>query len=518
LASEPTEDWKSSVSGRDNLAKLVRLPKIELPIYNFKGDITEWQSFWDKFEALVHSADIPTISKFTYLDSLLEGEAKATIAGLSVTVDHYDDARNLLEDRYGRKERITFAHIQVLLKMSTRSANGKVSQLSKLYDEVQAHVRSLEALDISGDKYGVFLTPVILSCLPKDVRLEWARDGEGHEDDLDYLLTFLKGEIWRRESADCFKELRADERPVVEGAAVVPTIGALHASTSREKCGVCHKIHATAKCWDLTRVSVAERKERIWKKNLCFRCFGSHFARSCAAKCSKCGGGHHQLLCDNSRGRKSDSTTEGNVRTVGNINSSTSSVETVRNSAATASHSLLSNSRVSDSDMRTILPIAKVRVKGENGFTEASLLFDSGSDRSYVSSQLVKRVRPKWAHEEPIQFASFGGGTSGQGKLHNVYALQLSSLMSNDVESISAVEVPVICTPLQRPQIPSRILDAFPGIDFADSLAVSGEGVVDILIGIDNYWDLMRPGLKPIDIRIVPCHKIPYLDVCYLFA
>ena len=51
-------------------------------------------------------------------------------------------------------------------------------------------------LDITGDKYGVFLTPLILSRLPLDIRLEWTRQcGEGKESEVTELLKFLKEEV-----------------------------------------------------------------------------------------------------------------------------------------------------------------------------------------------------------------------------------------------------------------------------------------------------------------------------------
>lgn len=43
------------------------------------------QSFWDRFVARVDEADIPAISKFSYLQSLKEGEVKSVIQGLSLT-------------------------------------------------------------------------------------------------------------------------------------------------------------------------------------------------------------------------------------------------------------------------------------------------------------------------------------------------------------------------------------------------------------------------------------------------
>ena len=44
---------------------------------------------------------------------------------------------------------------------------------------------SLETLQVSGEQYGVILTPLILSRLSQDIHLEWAEEGEGHESDLD---------------------------------------------------------------------------------------------------------------------------------------------------------------------------------------------------------------------------------------------------------------------------------------------------------------------------------------------
>ena len=43
----------------------------------------------------------------------------------------------------------------------------------------------------------------------------------------------------------------------------------------------------------------------------------------------------------------------------------------------------------------TVLPTARVVVHDSNGPVEAIVLFDSGSDRSYVSSSLVRKVGAK---------------------------------------------------------------------------------------------------------------------------
>ena len=84
-----------------NMVKTAKLPRLELP--KFSGNVMDWPSFWDKFTAIVDKSDLQTVSKFTYLQSLLEGEAKSAIHGLSTTADHYVIACDILKERFGKK-------------------------------------------------------------------------------------------------------------------------------------------------------------------------------------------------------------------------------------------------------------------------------------------------------------------------------------------------------------------------------------------------------------------------------
>jgi hypothetical protein len=46
-------------------------------------------------------------------------------------------------------------------------------------------LENLDTLEISGENYGIFLTPLILSRLPSDIRMKWARDDTGKESDFE---------------------------------------------------------------------------------------------------------------------------------------------------------------------------------------------------------------------------------------------------------------------------------------------------------------------------------------------
>ena len=61
-----------------------RLPKLNLPY--FSGDPLVWQTFWDSFEAAIHSnPSLTGVQKFNYLRAQLQGDAARVIAGFPLT-------------------------------------------------------------------------------------------------------------------------------------------------------------------------------------------------------------------------------------------------------------------------------------------------------------------------------------------------------------------------------------------------------------------------------------------------
>ena len=65
-----------------------RLPKLNLPY--FSGDPLVWQTFWDSFEAAIHSnPSLTGVQKFNYLRAQLQGDAARVIAGFLLTNSNY---------------------------------------------------------------------------------------------------------------------------------------------------------------------------------------------------------------------------------------------------------------------------------------------------------------------------------------------------------------------------------------------------------------------------------------------
>ncbi|KAG1661279.1 hypothetical protein GQR58_021515 [Nymphon striatum] len=460
----------------------IRLPKLDIP--RFDGNIMEFTNFWQQFEACVEDQDYPVISKFNYLISLLRGEAKRVLEGLPVTEENYQEAKNIIKKRYGRKELIIFSHVQSLLGLEVPTCN-RVKQLSQFRDMLVAHVRALSAHDIKSENFRVILTPIILSRIPEEMRLEWSRDCEGKEADLDHLMTFLEKEINRRERCISFGGLTEIQPKRDIPQKKEQRIGSAVALTSKgvsyNMCGFCKKPHKSFRCFSFLNLSIKERQNSVQINRLCFRCLGSgHIAKHLFSKtithcdyiCKICTGKHNDLLCyktkpDNT-GNQKESDTQGSADTVMSVQKSI------------------------DNDSVSLLPTAKVRVRISNSdqWYIATLLFDSGSDRSYVSSELVREVKPQFLRITDTKFSTFGGRShNSKSKL---FDLCVKGSTTEKQVKFHVSEVPVICLPLTDPKIDRSILDKFNNLCLADDFTDRRFKKIDILIGQDLFWSLMN--------------------------
>ena len=291
------EHGEQSIVSEGRSAKTVRLPKMDLPKFN--GDVLKFMPFWQQYVACVDSVeDLPDISKFNYLVSSLKGDAKGVLEGLPITTENYAQAKDIVQKRYGRKEMIIFAHVQALMNLNVLERTNLA--MLTFRDKLVAHVRSLEALDIKSENFGVILTPIIVSRLPEEIRLEWPRDSQNKEADLDYLMDFLEREISRRGRCELFGSMstqnpedREGHHPVRSKRESRPmgSAAALQTGTFVKKCDFCGKAHYTQKCFKYLNLPVTERQTKVFENKLCFKClFRNHIARSCNKCCSSCKG------------------------------------------------------------------------------------------------------------------------------------------------------------------------------------------------------------------------------------
>ena len=153
----------------------IKDPKMEL--HKFDGNILRWQEFWDSFEASIHrNPNLQPVDKLNYIRAELEGDASAVISGLELTNSNYEVAVNLLQDRFGRDERMMDAHYLALMDLPVSLI--LTVKLRATYDMIERHLHSLKAFGENVDQpHSVFF---IKSELPKMVisRMEDYKDME----------------------------------------------------------------------------------------------------------------------------------------------------------------------------------------------------------------------------------------------------------------------------------------------------------------------------------------------------
>ena len=138
------------------------------------------------------------VDKFNYLNSLLEGEAKRSIQGLTLSESNYDSAVETLHERFGKPQQIISAHMDEIVKLPP-STSGRPSLLRFVYDKLSVHVRGLKSLGVSAEQYGSLLIPIVMSKLPDDVRLRNTKEEIWKIKD---LLETIKIEMRAREASE----------------------------------------------------------------------------------------------------------------------------------------------------------------------------------------------------------------------------------------------------------------------------------------------------------------------------
>ena len=382
-----------------------------------------------------------------------------------------------------------------LLKLSPCTGE-KPAQLRFVYDKVSVNVRGLEALGVKPDQYGSLLIPVIMSKLPADVRLQIARNSDKDVWEIQELLEAIRKEVEARELSDHIKADEKNERkpkspPRLPGTtASLTTQGAFGKPPGTITCAYCGQLHFSASCQ--LKVQPSERKDILRRDRRCFVCLQiGHRANQCdpAKKCRRCGGRHHQSICEkpapkihasggekeNTGGSKEQEKPEGNA-----------------NKAPTVTACQNSTSVTTRSKCKVLLQTATAYAysKGQDDLVPVRVLMDSGSQRSYVTQSLKERLGLEAEKTEVLNLNTFGDDRFVKQRCDRV-SVRLQG-KSKDI-GISALCYPKICTPLSTTFDIARY-SHLEGLEFADENLDNEDGSatnIDILIGSDYYFDIV---------------------------
>ena len=224
--------------------------------------------------------------------------------------------------------------------------------------------------------------------------------------------------------------------------------------------------HVSSKCLKITEP--ASPKKILRQKGLCFICFSKeHLASSCKLHyiCRKCNGKHHISIC----------AFEPSKSNVINPPSQEDSVEATATNFSSNKNTVL---------LQTALATT-TNIFGKL-HSETLVLFDSRSQRTYISTELREKLKLLAVTQERILIKTFGK-LDFSAQAVDIVVIKIKK--GNTERFVEAICMSVICSELLKQNIPfaSQNYAHLNGLELADCSKNSVKKV-DMLVGLDYYY------------------------------
>ena len=244
-------------------------------------------------------------------------------------------------------------------------------------------------------------------------------------------------------------------------------------STDQRTCAFCKGSHTPLACEVLTTSQA--RKDFVIEKNLCFNCLGRHKVSACSSRhrCRKCHRKHHTSLCTESGSDKQES----------NKTTTTSTPSSAPSQPVQQLH-------VSSSDL-CLLKTAVATVSYSGTHVDANILFDDGSQRSFVSRGLANCLQLKPHKHKALAISTFGTKHNHTSQFESA-VLNLHTI-SGQLIPLTVLIVPTIAAPILNVRQSSLAdLPYLSGLRLANPVSSSDQFTVSLLIGADHYWEIVE--------------------------
>ena len=451
---------------------------------SFNGDALRWSEFWDSFKANVDkNLALSNIEKLSYLNSKLHGEAKQAVSGIPLSNDNYQVAKTILKDKFGKSKSVVNSHYTQL--MNLKPATNTTKGLRVLYDNFERHFRSLEAMQQDTNQ-DVFV-PMLTSKIPKDVLFQLQiQRGANVDWTVTRLRELLNDYVSNREDSEQqghtdISSSTSTARPLRSSTEALMVNQRTSQRQNNRNCRFCSGNHWSDECRRYQTVD--ERKQRI--RGSCYICLKQgHKVSECGLKkdCVYCGqsGNHHRSLCQ----QKFGSVSQEGVHFVDELE--TEEDPSINENALLSSGELVM--------MQTATTDMSNPTNGQ--IQNARMLLDSGSQRTYISEALARKLKLKRGEESEIMVTTFR--SEKPRKQPTTMTTIDIMLKGGGIMNISASIVQSICGSLTRRPIQYKSLQNWEHLwneeNLADSLPTKKENTtIELLIGNDYYLDFILP-------------------------
>ena len=207
----------------------------------------------------------------------------------------------------------------------------------------------------------------------------------------------------------------------------------------------------------------------------------SRLCRS-ASKCKRCHGRHHTTICDkNSQQPVRDLSNKLNPKASPYSPDKTNNTPTTTTFCSAKRKSIL---------LQTALTVVHNPRKPKSA-VQLRILFDTGSQRSYLTKRAMKLLQLKPIATQTLSIATFGAEKE-QSRVCPVVSVGIC-LRERSTMTLSLYVVPSICEPIACQPVDTCVTadEHLMCLDLADPTDGTSQLPVDLLIGCDYYWDLV---------------------------
>ena len=491
-----------------------RLPEVKLSV--FKGNFEEWETFWSSFRANVDVRDdLEKTTKFIYLVQSLEGDPKEMISGLAINDDNYTVALYILRDCYANESKQSNILMQKFHTMSTPKHNSK--DLRVFLTEYRKIKHQLSrVLDFQASE--LVIKSIVVRKLPFQTFDRICDIYVTHDFTLEQMETGIQHIVDKLEQAVL---------ALAEGA-IIKQVGVNSPSQTKptkqskfktnHRCLYCSGEHLAHECTKYK--TVQSRRDRVMHLRLCYNCLTpGHASKMChsAKTCRTCGSQHHSFSCFKTRTNSSGNTSKNTNVSQGKTNQSSSSSSANQHSTKAQTQTHPNNkpvvtpnkpqtSQASDQSPtldttyvtnvnssnfpNNVLPTATLNVGYCNQQANVQAFFDTGSHRSFISPEVVKRLNLRVIKQVPVNVSTFGNDTesctldSVKVKIRFGKSEIPLTMLVHDSAAMGYFHSPGLFEVAQKLE--------HKGFDLADQHITSDALMgIEILIGVDNFTRLI---------------------------
>ena len=347
-------------------------------------------------------------------------------------------------------------------------------------DQLESHIRGLDALGKSTDSFGDLLVCILLDKFSSDLRRNLARQHGTTEWTLEDLQAAIKQELEVLD--DSPTEQQSNKNSTGFKKANVLFAGASHSQATKKKqrCAYCTGEHYATQCTTVEKTT--ERLKVANVKKLCLNCLdGSHTSlKDCPSKfrCKYCSKAHHSSL-------HPDNSEEASEKPI--VASVSVSIPLPTTVAAATNNSVSSGPFLQP---YVFLKTAVVEAHFKGFKERANILIDEGSQRTFITSRLAKLLRLKPLWRESLLLSGFSMNPTGI-EYYDVTKLFIVGLNGSLIE-IKAIIIDRLVSPLDYPH--RKLAASLPhlnGLQLAHPPSDATSFRVDILIGANFYWTLV---------------------------